>query len=472
MKTKILKTLFTLGIVSSLSPLYLNADTVTWNSNYAGGSWTDEQRWLGGVVPTGSDDVIIQGPFVGQTGTATLTDVGNFGSLSILFDSQTPTGRTVYFNLSSAGQVRYGNSINMQSSSSSAVFMRVLNNEYLLIDGDINIQNSGSSNVGISMTGGGGTLEFNKLWLSASTGTARLQFTTAAGRTNEVIGDIHVGEGGWIGLADVSNGTQRITGNVTVDGGTIVSGRASGTRDLIKVVGGLEMLSGTITVAKNSGLEADTFTMKGGLLRFTNNSQTNVAYLRTSGDFVLEGGQLAGNLGTQTEVEIGGSFHIKNNPEVSLVLNDIRVSLAGDFVVESTALANSSNLNQLDLVLNGQQPQQLEAAVNNADQTTFRVGRLTLADSNVQLVDAFDQGGTGADFFWVEQLVNTGESTLDLNGLLFYYGDEDNMTLLTAGVYSDFGGTLNVIPEVQHAAMLVLGLGLTVILLFRRRLAN
>lgn len=475
MKTKILKILFTLGFVLPLCALYVKAQSITWDSTKTGGNWTVDTNWIGGTAPTSADDVLVDGPLAG--GTATFFNVGGdgFRDLSVLFSG---TSSAVNFELGAASSpygtaVRHGRSISLQNSSSGNIFFRIRTGQSLVIEEDIWINTepgtgSGSPTAGITMYGNA-SIEFNELWLGNQ---ARFQYVGAAGTTNTIKGDIYiVGTGAGFQAAANQNGNQEVIGNITVDGGTFVVGRNADTAYTVDVTGDVKVLSGRTTVVERSTLLVDKMTVGGGQLTFATASVRGIASLRTSGDFILEGGTFENSVsGAQSKLEIGGDFYIRNTPTLTLGATAAEVFLAGDFIIESSSLGEGTSLVNLDLLLNGEGVQQLEAAVTGGDDTTFRVGKLTLSDSTVQLVDLFDQGA-GSDYFWVTELINSGESTLDLNGVRFYYGDSGNKTLLEEGIYTQFGGTLNVtgIPEAEHAAFFLLGVGLVGTLWYRRK---
>lgn len=473
MKTKIMKTLLTLGFILPLCALYVKAQPITWDST--SGDWRVGTNWSGGDAPTSVDDVLIEGPFTSAT---TINHMGGdgFRDLSILFGSGTTSA--VNFELGAASTPygtaeRHGRNISLQNSSSGNVFFRMRAGQSLVIEEDIRINTepgtgSGSQTAGITMYGNA-SIEFNELWLGNQ---ARLQYVGTAGTTNTIKGDIYiVGNGAGFQAAANQNGNLEVIGNISVDGGTFVVGRLTDTTYTVDVTGDVEVLSGITRVAERSTLLVDKMTVGGGQLTFATASVRGTASLSIRGDFILEGGTFENTAsGARSKVEIGGDFYIRNTPTLSLGATNTEVFLAGNLIIESSSLGEDTNLNNLNLLLNGEGLQQLEAALTNGDDTTFRVGKLTLSDSTVQLVDLFDQGA-GSDYFWVTELINSGDSTLDLNGVRFYYGDSENKTLLEEGIYTQFGGTLNVtgIPEAEHAAFLLLGVGLVGTLWYRKK---
>jgi len=240
----------------------------------------------------------------------------------------------------------------------------------------------------------------------------------------------------------------------------------------VKIRDNLSVSAGTAQVRKGRILEVGSATISssGALVLTGVANATSDAVFRSSGDLDINGGTLNTNNATGTGggylLDIGGDFKLHTGSTVALnstVASGLTtMKLAGNFDISATSLS-SGNLNELRLTLDGTAPQTLEAAVVSGNEI-FRVAKLTLDTDFVSLVDNYVNVGDN-EFFKTGDLVNIGETTLTLNGLQFFVGDME----LTAGTYTEFGGSLTVVAVPEPSAVLLLGGSLACLWLVRTR---
>jgi len=461
-----------IGLVSA------SAQTTNWNGS---GAWASDSSWDNGVPDASSDAVI------NAIGTATLAIPGG-STWKTLTATNSQANSTLTLQVTNSTSSS-GGAMNVSSSNSGKITFNLPNLGSLTLSGPLNLTTSSSVADGVSLNiGAGNTLNVNG-GISFGGNTSGLNnatffhgsITEAAPAT--INADLTFNNGSrFLGTADAGNNSSLIiNGSVTLQSGGFTGaaayfnvGRANAGESgfTVKIRDNLSVSAGTAQVRKGRILEVGSATISssGALVLTGVANATSDAVFRSSGDLDINGGTLNTNNATGTGggylLDIGGDFKLHTGSTVALnstVASGLTtMKLAGNFDISATSLS-SGNLNELRLTLDGTAPQTLEAAVVSGNEI-FRVAKLTLDTDFVSLVDNYVNVGDN-EFFKTGDLVNIGETTLTLNGLQFFVGDME----LTAGTYTEFGGSLTVVAVPEPSAVLLLGGSLACLWLVRTR---
>lgn len=478
MKAKTRKILFSLsGAVAALflAPAAHAQTETVWDG---AGAWTSATSWSDGI-PNNDKIAIVTKT---EAGSQTLTTQLNATFHSIQLTNGISDNLALVFSKGVSG-----GSISITSSNSGHATLRLQTGADASITGSLSFFSAGSTSSAVYSVNSESVLTVSEgiTFGANGSGANTAQLTHAGGFTANTTATVNAnltfnnGSRYFASNASATNGTFFINGNVTLQAGSTTGSTPSFTvgygsdGDAGFTVKVREHLKATdnslVKVYKGKTLEVGSALFSAGGTLNLGSSTSGVALFKSAGDVTFDGGTLdnsaTGGANGGYQIDVGGNFILKNGSRVLLAntANSLTtMNLAGNFMVQANSLLQG-NLNALRLTLNGSTLQTLEAAVTNTDQT-FAVHTLTLQDAFVALVNQFANIDE-VEYFKTEYLVNAGTTTLDLNGLSFYVGDVE----LLAGTYTEFGGTLHVIPEPASA---LLGAGLLLSTLWGRRRRN
>lgn len=399
-----------------------HAATIVWDNSVSGSQdWTVGSNWIDGVAPTTDDDAQLGG----ATAPTTITNVSSVKSL------------TVNHGGSATISLDAGNSGTFATDSLS---FSISNG----VTGVVGLTATGSKVLDVSgaVTLAGGNTTANEAWIYLTqNSTLKASSISLSGtQTNRISS----------ALSFFPSAASHV---VTIDAPTVTFNNGSTQRDPNSWAGTVRF---TGDVVMQAG-ETAGFRPQFGILR---NTETMTGTIRVDGNLSQSVGILT--LQGNGKISVGGDWNLAQGSSLFIVNDfDTRLQLGGDLNISATSLA-LDNFNKLSLDLVGSGVQALEVAVTDGDKT-FRTNELTLDNTTFLLVDNHTNIDIG-EYFQTMSLFNTGISTLDLNGFQFFVGD----TNLTPGIYTDFGGTLNVIPEPSIWALTTLFMGFVLLSRFRR----
>lgn len=386
--------------------------SVVWDASTSGTTnWTDGANWIGGVAPTIADDVQIGGnpsaatliKFYRSAKSLAISHAGNAGAhLTLQSDYAAPDR----MDLESF-------SLHNDSTGADAVFVIGYNGRKTLA-----VTNA------ISVTGGVGT------------GNTHLSLSTMGGRSGSSVNAPALTLGGDRILA--INATLRVhpasAGEVLeINAPEIVFNRGSGMSDP-------NTWAGTIRLNGNVTLQEGAFAGPVPGIGIGRNVEAQTGTLRIEGSLAQNIGLV--NLQGNGVISIGGNWRIGTGARIVITTTAgmaPRLKLGGNLDIAATSVASGHNLNVGKLDLIGVDVQELEAAVTDADKS-FQIHTLTLDDSRLSILDQHVNFAAG-EYFQTQNLVNSGNSTLMLNGCRFFVGATE---LVKGHVYTEFGGTLRV----------------------------
>lgn len=417
------------------------AATITWKSTATGSQpWTTGTNWVDDLAPTVNDDVV----FNGVDAAVTVTNIQSAQSLTV---NQTGSGSISLQTVGQPTDRTYSSSLSLNQLGTGDINVGIGQGSQprnLTVNGPMTVLGVGGFNSFGVQGLAGSTLKATSLTLGGINGAiqypAFLMLLPGPTVTDIIdVPEVVFNQGSRTGMNNRFRGTVRFTGNVTLQPGdpSIYSGSSP---------------------EFGSRLDHSGATLQTGTIRVDGNlSQTN-GFLRSEGDGTL---RIDGNwLLAGTTSRVLNTVSTIANPRTG----DFR--LGGNFDISATSMQFSNEgLNGVRFALIGTTNQLLEAAVSSSN-STFRLGTLTLADSTFSLVDAHENV-SGDEYFQTSTLANTGTSRLDLNGLRFFVGSTE---LLEGNTYTEFGGSVVVVPEPATAGLLgVAAAGLAVVLARRRR---
>lgn len=447
------------------------AQTTTWDG---AGIWNDANSWDNGI-PDGTTDAIVTKTGAGAqdltipTGVAfkTLNLQNSFSGLLTTYTTNGTSGTSVNLSATDVGRVRF------------------ISTGPINISGAMNLFSTSTDphsaslqvNPGTTLTVGGGVTFGSN---NAANRTTYLTHATLTGVTTVNANlTFHKGSQYW-SQGNSPSGILNINGNVTLQAGTSTGqtpsfnvGRAAIDDNGFKVNISNHLAvtdAGSVTIWKGKSLEVGSASFtSGGVLEMRGyDTMTNNAVFRSIGDLSISGATLRNNnsAGDSGEyiMEIGGDFILGSGSTLSLSSNALgrtTMKLKGNFDLQATTVS-SGNLNELHLTLEGTGLQLLETAVTNSV-NRFTIHTLTFDNSLVSLTDTYTNFASD-EYFKTSNLINIGDTTLNLNGLQFFVGE----TELTEGIYNLYGGTLTVIPE-PSAILLMLGTFAGTFILHRKK---
>ncbi len=455
-----------------------SASTIEWDKTKTGTvAWGTASNWVGGVTPSAGSDVKVSGIAV----SSTLTNVSSFKTL--LFESG---GASVTLSTGTASAFA-AESISIKGVNGLANFTAGNRTTAFVVSGTILVEGDGG-NIGrfsssrqttvqaaAMILGGSGTtsraanltivgpqtgetLTFDIPTVTFNNGSSFTDSAAWTGGTVRFTGDVLLQEGAYNGrAASFSVGRAGVTGNVQIDGNLTLNSGEVVLRSAVNTDIGKDITIGAGARVYVGGTESAS-----ALNRFSAGDSLTI---KTSGTL-----DLSDDLGG-LQLRIGKNFVVETNSTVKLGTGGslTTVQLGGNLDIKATSLKDS-NFNTMQLALSGTGVQTLEAAVTDSD-TTFALDLLKLNGSSILLEDNTLNIASG-EYFRTNRLENIGESTINLNGARFFVGSTlQNGVFLAPGVYTEFGGTLTVIPEPSTAWLLALtGAGAALVgRSFRRR---
>jgi|GEM_PF-2718062 len=477
LKTAVLPLLLA-GSIATASAVPIVWDPTKTGEGASARDWGTATDWLGGEVPGINNDVYVGnleantrinnantfktllvesggGNTVVQAITSTAFSSGAISIKGIdgLANFSTGARTTTDFTVSGAILVEGTDDNTGRFSSSGAVTFKATS---LVLGG--NGSTSRAANMKIIGPSDGETQIYDIPTVIFNNGSILDSSTSWSGGTIRFTGDVLLRAGGYTGrtpqFAPVRNGdyaTIRIDGNMTMETGELVL-RSRANWEIgedLTVGNGAKVFPGT-----DSGSALNYLSVEGSLA------------LKTGGEIDVSGDN--GGL----EIRVARDFTIETNSKLLLGTgtSQTNVKLGGNFDLKATGLTAGSNFNTLRLALTGGgETQGLEVAVIDGN-TTFAVSRLAL-DGSLVMLENNTLNLAAEEYFLTGELVNTGDSTLILNGLRFFVGDpQADGFFLAPGIYNDFGGTLTVVAAVpEPSTVWLLGATALGIALWRRR---
>ncbi len=296
-------------------------------STASGGNWSDTATWVGGNIPTTTDDVTI-------VGGATVT----IDTAAVALDVEVASGAVLQWDTTAARTLTLGasamidNGGTFTSGASGAVITHVLSvGGNLTNNGTLDFSTNGNTaGAGITFTGAtnntfggtGGTTDIRTMTLTKGANTNILELNPSNFTVQGVNTDV-------AGFLTITSGTLKISGNFTMTNRTFaIAGYA------IPAAGGFWLNNPNYTVAPQNGTGTVT-----GMFRLTQG---------TYNQGTASGNALVMATGSSTTIE-GGTLNSSGRVAVAAATNTITYNQSGGAITVCTVGNTSSTLGSFDL---------------------------------------------------------------------------------------------------------------------------
>jgi hypothetical protein len=362
-----------------------NVNAITVTSTASGGSWSNTTTWVGNVVPTAADDVVINGSVViGSTTTVNNLTVNSGGGL---FRSLSGSpGFIVTGDFINNGIIGSNKSINFSISGDVTVGTS--------INGSLTLNGTGTQNLTVS-----NALDFD-LIINKSSGKVECQSSLVLDASISVNLGILDMNGNDITL----NNGRRVSGSGTIEA---VSNIYDNSTNSSNTWSGLT-IDGNVSI--HGALFSNNLTINGnltiiGIIRnrySTGSCGSTQYYLNVSGDITI------GSQGTLQKIQ-GCTFNvtsntITNNGTIDNLSGTLKIdgNLINNNIVDGSLYITGNVLNNgswtsTQLYLNGTTPQTLETTVGNTLQAYLQVQNDILAGSDLLLIGMTFSSGKELD---------------------------------------------------------------------------